>query len=194
MIYDHENPIGAELTADFVIVGAGPGGASVARELTAGGASVVMLEDGPGTRHFRPSFANVARYHMQEAGTILAEGPVTFPVAAGRGVGGGSLINSAICFRAPDYVMQEWAAELADDRYRPEAVAPIYAEIEERIGVVDLPLAIAGENNLIVARGVKKLGLGGGLLRRNTPGCIGCGICNLGCPTGGKHSVDMNLI
>ena len=194
MIYDHENPIGAEVTADFVIVGAGPGGASVARELTAGGASVVMLEDGPGTRHFRPSFANVARYHMQEAGTILAEGPVTFPVAAGRGVGGGSLINSAICFRAPDYVMHEWAAELADDRYLPEAVAPIYAEIEERIGVVDLPLAIAGENNLIVARGVKKLGLGGGLLRRNTPGCVGCGICNLGCPTGGKHSVDMNLI
>jgi choline dehydrogenase-like flavoprotein len=194
MIYDHENPIGSKITADVVIVGAGPGGASVARELTAGGLDVVMLEDGPGRRNFRPSFAHVARYHMQEAGTILAEGPVTFPVAAGRGVGGGSLINSAICFRAPDYVMDEWSELLGDERYRPSAVAPIYAEIEERIGVVDLPLSIAGENNLIVKRGVEKLGLGGGLLRRNTPGCVGCGICNLGCPTGGKHSVDMNLI
>jgi len=194
MIHDHSNPIGSKITADVVIVGGGPGGASVARELTAGGLDVVMLEDGPGRARFRPSFANVARYHMQEAGTILAEGPVTFPVAAGRGVGGGSLINSAICFRAPDYVMNEWADMLGDERYRPEAVAPIYAEIEERIGVVDLPLAIAGENNLIVKRGVEKLGLGGGLLRRNAPGCVGCGICNLGCPTGGKHSVDMNLI
>jgi len=195
MIYDHSNPIGTSLTVDVVIVGGGPGGASVARELTKGGLDVVMLEGGPGTRRFLPSsYANISRFHMQEAGTLLAEGPVTFPVAAGRGVGGSTLINSAICFRAPDYVLNEWAEMLADDRYRPEAVAPIYAEIEERIQVVDLPLAIAGENNLIVKRGVEKLGLGGGLIRRNAPGCVGCGICNLGCPTGGKHSVDMNLI
>ena len=195
MIYEHNNPMEASVVADVVIVGGGPGGASVARELTAGGLEVVMLEDGPGTRRFLPSsYANISRFHMQEAGTLLAEGPVTFPVAAGRGVGGGSLVNSAICFRAPDYVMNEWADMLGDERYRPENVAPIYAEIEERIKVVDLPLAIAGENNLIVKRGVEKLGLGGGLIRRNTPGCVGCGICNLGCPTGGKHSVDMNLI
>ena len=47
---------------------------------------------------------------------------------------------------------------------------------------------------MIVARGVEKLGLQGGLLRRNAPGCVGCGICNLGCPSGGKASVDGNLI
>mgnify|MGYP000131699668 CR=1 FL=1 len=83
MIHHHSNPIGSAISTDVVIVGGGPGGAAVARELTAGGLDVVMLEDGPGTPRFRPNFANVARYHMQEAGTILAEGPVTFPVAAG---------------------------------------------------------------------------------------------------------------
>lgn len=194
MIHGHDQPLGERIEADVVIVGAGPGGASVARVLTEGGLDVVLLEDGPPQSRFRPSFANISRFHMQEAGTMLAEGPVTFPVAAGRGVGGGTLVNSAICFRAPDYVLTEWAELLEDERYRPEAVAPIYEEIEERIQVVDLPLGIAGENNLIVKRGVEKLGLQGGLIRRNTPGCVGCGICNLGCPTGGKSSVDRNLI
>ena len=194
MIYDASKPIGTRLDVDVVIVGAGAGGSAVARELCAGGLDVVLLEDGPATRRFRPNYPHTARYHMQEAGTILAEGPVTFPVAAGRGVGGGTLINSAICFRAPDYILDEWAEMLADPRFDPAAVAPIYQEMEDRIEVVDLPLAIAGENNLIIKRGVEKLGLGGGLIRRNTPGCVGCGICNFGCPTGGKRSVDMNLL
>ena len=45
MIYEHNNPMEASVVADVVIVGGGPGGASVARELTAGGLEVVMLED-----------------------------------------------------------------------------------------------------------------------------------------------------
>ena len=186
----------ARYDVDAVIVGAGPGGGAVARQLAAAGMSVVLLEDGPRGSRFRPSWSNSIRYHFQESGTMLAEGPVPFPVMAGRGVGGGSLVNSAICFRTPEPVLHEWADALQDERYRPEAIHPIYAEIEDRIGVVPVHPSIAGENNLIVARGVKALGppLEGGLLKRNAPGCIGCGICNFGCPSGGKSSVDRNLI
>ncbi len=187
-------PHGERLDCDVVIVGAGPGGGAVARVLTEGGLDVVQVEEGPARSRFRPSWAHTARYHYQEGGTILAEGPVPFPVVAGRGVGGGSLVNSAICFRMPDHILEEWVELLGDERYEPANIAPIYEEIEERIGVVPVNPAIAGENNLIVARGVEKLGLQGGLLNRNTPGCVGCGICNFGCPTGGKASVDKNLI
>lgn len=189
-----EDPHGERLDCDVVIVGAGPGGGAVARVLTAGGLDVVQVEEGPARSRFRPSWANTARYHYQEGGAMLAQGPVPFPVVAGRGVGGGSLVNSAICFRMPDRILEEWVELLGDDRYTPSRIASIYTEIEQRIGVVPVSPGIAGENNMIVARGVEKLGLQGGLLNRNAPGCIGCGICNYGCPTGGKSSVDKNLI
>jgi len=166
----------------------------VSRVLTQGGLRVVMLEEGPPKSRFRPSFAHTAKYHMQEGASMLAQGPVPFPVMAGRGVGGGSLVNSAICFRTPDAVLTSWAELLDDERFLAEQLAPIYDEIEERIGVAPVSEATAGENNMIIARGVEKLGLEGGLVRRNAPGCIGCGICNLGCPVQGKGSVDRNLV
>ncbi len=183
-----------EYDVDAVIVGAGPGGSAVAPVLSEAGWTVVVAEDGPTASNFRPNYAHTARYHMQEGGTVLAHGPVPLPVAAGRGVGGGSLVNSAICFRTPDPVLDEWAEMLDDERYRPDPMRLRFDWMEERIQVVPVTEDIAGENNMIVARGVAKLGLQGGLLRRNTPGCIGCGICNFGCPSGGKYSVDRNLL
>jgi choline dehydrogenase-like flavoprotein len=189
-----EAPHGERLDCDVVVVGAGPGGGAVVRVLCAAGLDVIQVEEGPGKSNFRPSWAHTARYHYQEGGGMIVQGPVPFPVVAGRGVGGGSLVNSAICFRTPDRVLEEWVELLGDDRYEPARLASTYEEIETRIGVRPVNPAIAGENNMIVVRGVEALGLGGGLLNRNTPGCVGCGICNFGCPTGGKASVDKNLI
>ncbi len=193
-IHGFDDPLGPREDVDVVIVGAGPGGASAARVLSQAGLDVLMLEDGPARSRFRSAWGNAARYHYQEDYLMVAEGPVPLPVAAGRGVGGGSLVNSAICFRSPRHVLEHWADLLDDARFAPDAMAEVYAEIEARIEVVPVGEAIAGENNLLVERGVRKLGLEGGLLRRNAPDCIGCGICNIGCPTGGKFSVDKNLI
>jgi choline dehydrogenase-like flavoprotein len=193
-IHGWQNPVGLDLEVDAVVVGAGPGGSAVSRVLSEAGWDVLLLEGGPPRSNFKPNYFHTARYHMQESGTMLAQGSVPFPVAAGRGVGGGSLVNSAICFRTPDPVLDEWSELLADDRYRPDAMRPLFDFMEERIQVVPVTEDIAGENNMIVARGVKKLGLQGGLLRRNTPQCVGCGICNFGCPSGGKFSVDKNLV
>ncbi len=194
MIHGFDDALSGPVEVDAVIVGAGPGGAAAARVLALGGWSVLVLEDGPPKSRFRPNYFHTARFHMQESGTMIAQGPVPFPIAAGRGVGGGSLVNSAICFRTPDGVLDEWSELLQDDRFRPDAMRPRFDWMEERIGVVPVTEDIAGENNMIVARGVEKLGLQGGLLRRNTPDCVGCGICNFGCPSGGKSSVDKNLI
>lgn len=193
-IHGWREPVGAELEVDAVVVGAGPGGGAVSRVLAQAGWDVLVLEDGPPRSNFKPNYFHTARYHMQESGTMLAQGAVPFPVAAGRGVGGGSLVNSAICFRTPDPVLDEWSELLGDERYRPDAMRPLFDFMEERIQVVPVTEDIAGENNMIVDRGVKKLGLQGGLLRRNTPTCVGCGICNFGCPSGGKFSVDKNLV
>ncbi len=184
-----------ELKADVVVVGSGPGGAAISRVLAEAGRSVVIVEEGPSRSNFRPNAAHTNRFHMQEGGGMVARGSKLMPIAAGRGVGGGSLVNSALCFRVPDGVADGWAAELdGDDRYSAANLRPIFEEIEAIIGVGITPEAIAGENNMIVARGVKALGLKGGLAPRNTPACAGCGVCNFGCPIGGKSSVDRNFI
>lgn len=184
------------LSCDVVVVGTGPGGAAVGRVLAAAGRSVIFLEEGPATPRFRPNLATVNRYHMQEGGVMVARSrDAMMPIAAGRGVGGGSLVNSAICWRTPDTVLESWVGLLGfDTSFSPAKLAPIFDEIESIIEVGETPDAIAGENNRIIVRGAQALGLPGGLLRRNTPHCQGCGLCNYGCPVGGKASVDQNLI
>jgi len=186
-----------ELKTDVVIVGGGPGGAAVARVLSQAGVGVVLVEEGPAQPNFRPNMAHTQRFHMQEGGAIIARSRsgALMPIAAGRGVGGGSLINSAICWRTPDHVLDDWIPLLdGDDRFSPSHMAPVFDEIEAIIGVSETPERIAGENNKLIVRGATALGLPCGLLKRNTPTCSGCGLCNYGCPVGGKASVDRNLV
>ncbi len=193
-----------DIDADVVIVGAGPGGSAVARALALAGARVVVLEEGPPESRFAGNQGDVMRFHMQEGGAMVASGRAYLPIAAGRGLGGGTLINSAIAWRAPDAILEGWEERLGDGRYGPAALAPIYDELWEMLGIWSTRLAIAGKNNELIVRGVQALidvGAGvqgariqGGYLERATPGCVGCGVCYFGCPTGGKSSMDRNLL
>ena len=185
---------GVEYEADAVVVGTGPGGASCAMQLAEAGLKVILLEEGPSRSRFRPSYGNIARYHMQEGGSMLARGQSIFPVAAGRGVGGGTLVNSALSFRTPSAVLEEWVEVLGDEGWGPAAVLPVIEEVERWVGVCITPDAIAGGNNKLLVRGAKALGLEGGLAPRSTPGCTGCGICNFGCPTNGKASTNFTFL
>lgn len=184
-----------ELRCDVVIVGTGPGGAAIGRVLAEAGKDVIFLEEGPAQSNFRKNMAHAMRYHMQEGGAMVALGSAAVAVAAGRGVGGGSLVNSAMCWRTPDAILQGWQAVLGgDDRFGPEAMAPVFDELGDILEITKTPESIAGENNKLIVRGARALGLESDLLYRNTPRCVGCGICNYGCPSGGKASVDTNLI
>jgi choline dehydrogenase-like flavoprotein len=194
-LFDHlDITVDTELTADVVIVGTGPGGAAAGRVLAEAGLSVIWLEEGPKESRFRPNQANATRYHYQEGGSMISSGSTLMPITAGRGVGGGSLVNSALAFRAPDYVLEEWAELTGDDGFSPENAGLIYDEISAIIGVGITRAKIGGENNALIVRGVRALGYEGGWAPRNTPGCVGCALCNTGCLSGGKGSVDRNLI
>lgn len=183
-----------ELDADVVIIGTGPGGAAAARVLSGGGMRVVMLEEGPARERFRPNQSAVMRYHMQEGGAMVATGRTYMPIASGRGVGGGTLINSAIAWRCPDEVLDSWTALLGDARFSAANMRPVYDWIWEYLGIWETLPGIAGENNDLIVRGVRKLGWEGGYLSRYTPRCVGCGTCFYGCGTGGKSSMNHNFL
>ncbi len=184
------------LKADVVVVGAGAGGAACASELAKRGRKVVILEEGHRyqPRDFPASYGWAINHIYADKGSRYVEADSVYPMPAGRGVGGSTLINSAICYRAPEHILDRWVERHGLEALGPAALAPIYDYVEEVIGVTEMHPLQARANNLFVKRGAEKLGLDGAFIHRNAPGCVGCGICQLGCPSGGKGSVDRNFI
>ena len=185
---------GWNVETDVVVVGTGPGGAAAGHALAEAGHRVVFLEEGPPQNRFASHYADAMRFHMQEAGGMVATGSALVGVAAGRGVGGGTLVNSAICWRAPDAILDTWGEQLDAEHLNAKSIGKRYTELETLLGVAETPDGIAGENNRLIVRGVKALGYEGGFMRRNTPGCIGAGVCYFGCPVLGKNGVNHNLL
>lgn len=185
-----------QMKADVVVVGAGAGGAACAAELGKRGLKVVVLEEGHRwePRSFTANYGWALNHIYADKGARIVEADSMYPMPGGRGVGGSTLVNSAICYRAPDHVLEHWSKDLGLERLAPAALAPIYARVEETIGVVEMLPIQARANNLFVKRGAERLGLEGAFIHRNAPGCVGCGVCQLGCPSGRKGSVDRNFI
>lgn len=184
------------LACDVVIIGAGAGGAAVAWRLSEGGLSVLLLEEGrkwePHELSTKQSWA--LRNLYAERGTSVATGNIYLPMPRGRAVGGSTLLNSAICFRTPKRVLDRWAKDFGVSWADDAGLSPVFDEVERAIGVAKVPEVFAREHNLVFRKGVDALGLTGDFISRNAPGCIGCGLCQLGCPVGGKGSVDRTLI
>lgn len=181
---------------DVVVVGAGAGGAACAYALAKRGLKVVVLEEGHRYRptQFPAQYGWALNHIYADKGARVVESDGFIPMPSGRGVGGSTLINSAICYRAPDHVLQGWAERFGLDALAPERLAPHYAFVERTIGVTEMHPLQARANNLFIKRGAEKLGLDGAFIHRSAPGCVGCGICQLGCPSGGKGSVDRNFV
>ncbi len=183
--------------ADVCVVGTGAGGAAVGHTLAKAGAKVLFLEEGRSwaPEQFVPKPSVAYRNLYQDRNTRVMEGKSYIPLPGGRGVGGSTLVNSGICFRAPDRVRRRWSSFGLDWAAPGGELDAIYGEVEALLGVAKTDPSQARGNNLIFKKGVERLGHpGGDFISRNAPGCVGCGVCQLGCPTGGKASADLTFI
>lgn len=192
--FDDYDPV-EEIEADVAVIGAGAGGCAAAYRLSTLGLTVAVFEEGShwNPSQFRSDNPWALRHLYQERGARTAIGDGVMPINGGRGVGGSTLINSAISFRIPDKLLATWREQHGfDPGGRFEALTD---EVWETLGVMINPEAIQGRNNTIFRDGVEALGISGGaFMHRSAPGCGGCGVCQLGCPSGGKNSADRTFL
>jgi choline dehydrogenase-like flavoprotein len=127
-------------------------------------------------------------------GTRATRGNAVIPMPGGRGVGGSTLINSAICFRTPKPVLADWRDNHGCAHLSDSWMDACFERIWRTIGVTVNPPEVQRNNNHIFREGAEALGLNGQWLARSAPGCVGCGTCQQGCNTGGKLSVDRSFL
>lgn len=185
-----------EVSCDAAVIGTGAGGAAVAWQLARAGLKVAMLEEG--RRWYAHELSGkqswALRHLYAERGLAMAHGSTYIPLPRGRAVGGSTLLNSAICFRTPQRVLEAWQKDWGLGWADAQTLDPIFEEVERTIGVAKTSALQAGKASLTFKRGAELVGLKGDFIYRNAPGCMGCGLCQLGCPVGVKGSVDRNMV
>ncbi|TFW25817.1 GMC family oxidoreductase [Duganella callida] len=183
-----------EVEADVVIVGSGAGGGVSAEILALSGLKVVIVEEGAlrSSKDFKMREAEAyPSLYQESAARKTRDKGIT--ILQGRTVGGSTTVNWTSSFRTPEITLRHWQHKFGLDDYTPEALAPWFAMMEERLSIIDWPTP-PNENNDLLRRGAAKLGIPTGLIRRNVNGCWNLGYCGMGCPTNAKQSMLVTTI
>jgi len=196
-------------SADVVVVGAGPCGSLIAKQLTDAGYSVVVLEAGKRfeERELTNSEANAAKIMWNEPRAYGGRDAVVPKM--GVGVGGGTLawLGTMPRFHAADFRTSSTEGVGSDWPIGYDDLRPFYQKIEREFGVAgecgpfapepyELPMPPHRMNwhAQVLAKGAKTLGAHpfappiaiNSVEYDGRPACIYCGWCGSGCPTGAK--------
>ncbi|MBI2890547.1 MAG: GMC family oxidoreductase [Nitrospirae bacterium] len=187
---------GEVIEADAVVVGTGAGGAVVAKELAEAGLAVVILEEG--RYHTRKDVTghiwDAQKRFYRDKGFTFSIGNTVVPIPMGRAVGGSTAINTGTCWRTPDWVLERWVKELGLDEFAPDRLAPYFDRVEQTLPVHTADMKFVGGVGRVIARGCDRMGWSHRPLRRNAPDCDGAGVCDYGCPTDARRSMNLSYI
>jgi len=184
-----------EERADVVVVGSGPCGAVAAYELARAGKDVILVEEGPPftVRDFELDGNLSMTRTMREGGLRMTRG-TTMPTMQAVALGGGSLVNSAICVRPPDAVFRRWATGFDLERTDRASLDPHFDAIGAFLGIAPTPDAVQGRRNLLFRDACRALGVDSEPIARNVRGCRGSGECFTGCRSRAKQSMDVSYV
>jgi len=191
---------GASLTAsrgieaDVVIIGSGAGGGVTAEILAKSGLNVVIVEEGAlkSSKDFKMREADAYPALYQESAARKTRDKA-INILQGRTVGGSTTVNWTSSFRTPTPTLDYWNKHFGLASYTPDALAPWFLMMEERLNVSTW-LTPPNENNDLLKRGAARLGIPAAAIMRNVKGCWNLGYCGMGCPTNAKQSMLVTTI
>ena len=182
------------MEVDVVIVGSGAGGGVTAEILSLAGLKVLIVEEGAlkSSRDFKMREADAYPTLYQESAARKTRDKA-INILQGRTVGGSTTVNWTSSFRTPTPTLDYWRAHYGLQNYNPEALAPWFLMMEQRLNVSTW-LTPPNENNDLLKRGAAKLGIPAAAIMRNVKGCWNLGYCGMGCPTNAKQSMLVTTI
>jgi choline dehydrogenase-like flavoprotein len=191
---DYQN--GQRYDADVVVIGTGAGGAVVGAELAEAGRDVLFVEEGGyhPTSSFNPYLTeSLPRLYRDAGGTIIMGRP-PIPYAEGRCVGGSTVINGGMTWRAPEEVLVEWERITGQPDLGAKAMEPLFDRVEARIHAKPQHPVSVGDDSRLLEEGARRLGWRYEHNRRAQDRCVGSNQCVMGCPTGAKRSTLLSYM
>ncbi len=188
---------GHEESFDVVVVGSGAAGAVAAHVLASAGLDVAIVEEGPWlkTRDVQTDVHSTFGRVMRLRGMQVLQGRAFMPMLQGRCVGGSTLVNSAIAWRAPEDVLDDWAARFGlGSAIHPAALEPHYAALERDLSVREVARVSLGENNRLFIEQATRHGIEARPMPRYDRGCTGSGMCLTACPTAAKQGMSVTYV
>ena len=187
---DYRGPI--RESADYVIVGSGPGGAILAETLRRSGAKVIVVEAGPALAptDFVHDIGKTMASYFWDGGARTSRGNVILPTLQARALGGGSVFNSASCMRPMPHLLEKWIDDYGLDAFDGGALDPHFDAVEAFIGMRPTDRKVFDRRNDLFVDACERLGWSWEPTLRNEEGCVGSGECITGCRNGKKLSMD----
>jgi choline dehydrogenase-like flavoprotein len=182
---------------DYVVVGSGAAGSIAAHTLLCAGFSVGIVEEGPWvkTREFGETVHDAFKRMFRDTGTQVLEGNSYVPLIQGRCVGGSTVMNSAIAWRTPDDVFDDWSKRFGlGEAITAATLDPHFDSLERDLNVHAVDDDALGENNRLFLEQAAKEGIDPRRMRRYERGCKGTGRCMTGCPSAAKQGMSVTYI
>lgn len=156
---------------EYIVVGSGPGGATVAHELAKAGKRVVLIETGPfvvwGSMN---TMSYPALMFQQDNATTSDNGII---LRSGQAMGGGTTVNIDLAFSPLESTIQarvdEWRKQglVESDYYTPERLSAAYAWVRQAIGTRQLSQSELNRDNLALWDGALNFGVSPSLYHLN---------------------------
>jgi choline dehydrogenase-like flavoprotein len=194
------------IDCDILIIGSGAAGGVLAATLSEfTGKSIVLVDKGA---HYTSEFFNqrewdMNRLYAERGARSTIDGAIA--VRGGECVGGGTTVNFALALDPIPDVWDRWRQQrgLTGFSFDPAAsdygipglnMASSLVEVRARLHVERPPDSAVNDNNRVLERGCRALGISTRRFELNMRDCIGCGYCGEGCAYDRKQSTLITYV
>ena len=185
------------IKTEYLVIGSGVGGSIAADVLSKSGKEVTVVEDG----EYHPDgwFGNRISAGIKSLyrnnGVVPLIGSPMIPFAEARCVGGGTVINGALLWRTPNWILDEWRANCGLSGFGVDDLKSHFELIERTLNVKrHSPDDSGNQDSQLLMNGASKLGWATTMAPRAVTNCVNENLCPIGCGECGKQSTLQNFL